>query len=346
MRAKPCPYAPECASRSELTTRWGQGIVEKDSYEEDECCRIHSCIRTHLPRVFSALKRHGFDAWLVYGSALGQIRHNGTQIPWDRDADLAVMVANKSIAEHGRLIRGLKQVADDLPGMEFFDRNLWMSCWQFMFCVNIPGLNKSCAESHVIQRPRRPREPGPLLCQIDIFGMTYMDKPPKVIQGQERRSVDNIGKCYHNHRTNDSQSYYTHPAVDCPFYDKTVRCPRDTKQYVTEFYGPNALTQSMPHDEAVALAKIAKSQPWHSSAGLFGRGAKTAARTVFEPVNAVLVMFLLVLLPVIIVMRMVNSTSKHAHKKSRIEVGDSLAQNDDALCMHEGERCQVTGPSQ
>jgi len=57
------------------------------------CCRTHLYEITKDICIF--LNKHQIDYFIMYGTLLGQVRHNQTIIPWDTDVDIVVMKKNE-----------------------------------------------------------------------------------------------------------------------------------------------------------------------------------------------------------------------------------------------------------
>lgn len=59
-------------------------------YNEDELKIIQKCQVVMLKRIAEVCDKHNLDYFLIYGTALGAIRHKGF-IPWDDDIDIALL---------------------------------------------------------------------------------------------------------------------------------------------------------------------------------------------------------------------------------------------------------------
>ena len=82
----PCSYTPECIDKDILLKNWDNTYMVKH-YDKDKCCKKHKGIRMSIE---SALKNYK-NVYLIGGSLLGIYRHNGMQVPWEKDGDLGIL---------------------------------------------------------------------------------------------------------------------------------------------------------------------------------------------------------------------------------------------------------------
>ena len=82
-------YAPECESLEVVRQKWNY----QAEYNQTWCCEEHVYLRQAVLEMWDALTELRVPAWMESGSALGIARHNGTQIPWEYDADISIIVS-------------------------------------------------------------------------------------------------------------------------------------------------------------------------------------------------------------------------------------------------------------
>lgn len=83
---KSCSFTPECVDKHILLQNWDNTFMVKH-YNKQICCKKHKGIRIAIE---SALN-HYDDVYLISGSLLGIYRHNGMQVPWEKDGDIMIL---------------------------------------------------------------------------------------------------------------------------------------------------------------------------------------------------------------------------------------------------------------
>ena len=85
IHSSPSPECPsECQAPAALTRRFG--VVR--GYDRATCCARHAVLHDMLHALFSFLDADGAGWMLDGGTLLGNVRHRGTMVPWDTDADI------------------------------------------------------------------------------------------------------------------------------------------------------------------------------------------------------------------------------------------------------------------
>ena len=131
-----CYYAPECKTQEELEKRWGDSVIYR--YNRLSCCKIHSALRVAIVEMFTVLDKHGIISFLEAGSALGVVRHNGTQVPWTFDADIGFWIDGEVLKMKKTYEKIITSLVKDLPGWKVIvvhklDENGLGHCAQFQF---------------------------------------------------------------------------------------------------------------------------------------------------------------------------------------------------------------------
>lgn len=108
-------FTPECESTTILTNKWGNIPVSGHNlqpYTQSSCCQNHGMIRISVLDFFHVANTDpNMTAWLDHGSALGQVRHNGTIVPWDDDVDVAFLVHDPTLLkEESSILNGYSSV--------------------------------------------------------------------------------------------------------------------------------------------------------------------------------------------------------------------------------------------
>ena len=109
-------FTPECESKTILTDKWGNIPVRGHNlqpYTQSSCCQNHGMIRIAVIDFFHVANTDpNLTVWLDHGSALGQVRHNGTILPWDDDVDVAFLVHDPTVIkeEGSSLLNGYSSV--------------------------------------------------------------------------------------------------------------------------------------------------------------------------------------------------------------------------------------------
>ncbi len=256
-------YTPECESEEVIKTTWHYG---KDDYSQTNCCNEHRLIRDGMTQLWDALDQFNVTAWMEGGSAIGVARHGGTQIPWEYDGDIAVLMDFDEEArewypnEHPPLILHDKDEASEwldhlvdymfdkqqqqqrvkekrnatMPekwSYHFVHFNEW--CVQIHLTLTIPGLSKN----------------------LDLFGVRDQSRSSKEDKKMELKMIDNILRqpvnyfgCFHKESNHNEHSYYVFPPVPCTYYGKQVWCARDNEQYLKHYYGENVMRYGVSHD--------------------------------------------------------------------------------------------------
>ena len=89
-----CPRkAPECGlwQMPGVNTPEGAG-----AHMYRKCCVEHMLLCSTLADIVALLEPEGVEVWLALGSLLGGLRHKGTIIAWDLDADVYVRKSDKA----------------------------------------------------------------------------------------------------------------------------------------------------------------------------------------------------------------------------------------------------------
>jgi hypothetical protein len=182
-----CYYAPECKSQEELAKRWGDSVVYR--YNRLSCCKIHSALRVAIVEMFTVLDKHRIISFLEAGSALGVVRHNGTQVPWTFDADIGFWIDGE-VLKMNTYEKIITSLVEDLPGWKVIvvhklDENGLGHCAQFQFV-------EQSNSAH-----------------LDLFGYV----------GEKNDGVQLLGSCFPE--TRGSKPYIL-PPKRCKFYDTEV----------------------------------------------------------------------------------------------------------------------------
>jgi len=252
-------YTPECESAEVIKTKWHYG---KDDYNQTKCCYEHRLIRDGMTELWDALDHFNVTAWMTCGSAIGIARHGGTQVPWDKDGDISVLMDFDEEArdwyrnEHPPLILHDKDEAsewlDRLVGYVFDKqqqkvegkRNATMrEKWSYRFI----HFDERCVQIHL-------EIPGGGGRIIDLIGVRDQSRSSKKDK-MEVKMFDNILRqpvnyfgCFQKESNHNEHSYYTYPPVPCTYYGKRVWCARDNEQYLKHFYGENVMQYGVSHD--------------------------------------------------------------------------------------------------
>lgn len=108
-------FTPECESEKILNDKWGNipvGGHNLQPYTQSICCQKHGMLRISVIDFFHVANADpNMTVWLDHGSALGQVRHNKTIIPWDDDVDLAFLVHNPALIKEESLLNGHSSVS-------------------------------------------------------------------------------------------------------------------------------------------------------------------------------------------------------------------------------------------
>ena len=81
---------PECENDAAVAKRWG---LDAGEYSQRECCKNHRVVKSMLTALIRFFERENIKGWFVEGgSLLGLVRHEGTMIPWDNDADIHILI--------------------------------------------------------------------------------------------------------------------------------------------------------------------------------------------------------------------------------------------------------------
>lgn len=255
-------FAPECEAHEVLSSKWGEAAVHEYGGKES-CCKIHGFLRIATLEVFAALESQNVTAWLDGGSTLGIARHNGTQIPWDYDSDIAFLVQGEHDEEPPVLglpsvpaatlddfMFSLVAVLNQTTAQRYGSGDENVIHWSVDDIH--PNGHDSCIQYHLNMHVRSGGHGGDdatmKAAYVDLFGVQRSsDQPPKLIDGATRESV-NYPKCFHK-ETNE-HTYYTLPPVRCRFYDNddAAWCPRDINGYIKHYFGPSALQSAVSHD--------------------------------------------------------------------------------------------------
>lgn len=208
-----CYYAPECKTQEELEKRWGDSVI--DRYNRLSCCKIHSALRVAIVEMFTVLDKHGIISFLEAGSALGVVRHNGTQVPWTFDADIGFWIDGE-VLKMNTYEKIITSLVKDLPG------------WEVIVVHNLDenGLGH-CAQFQFVEQSKS--------AHLDLFGYV----------GGKTDGVQLLGPCFPE--TRGSKPYIL-PPKRCKFYDTEVWCPRDPEMFVKAVYGEKALIRGVDHD--------------------------------------------------------------------------------------------------
>ena len=251
-------YTPECESAQVIKTKWHYG---KDDYNQIKCCKEHRFIRDSMTELWGALDHFNVTAWMDHGSAIGVARHGGTQVPWDYDGDIAVLMdfdekaGNWYPNKHPPLILHDKDEANkwlDRLVSYVFDKqqqrakgkkNVEMhEKWSYHFV----HFDERCVQMQL-------HVPGG---RLDLFGVRDQSrKMTKWSDKMEVKMIDNILRqpvnyfgCFQKKSNHNEHSFYTYPPVPCTFYGKQVWCARDNEQYLKHYYGENVMHSGVSHD--------------------------------------------------------------------------------------------------
>ena len=83
-----CPA--ECEPEVLVARRFG--VTDLQHYRRSRCCKRHAVLKEMLLALFEFLDSEGIPWMLDGGTLLGNIRHRGMLVPWDDDADVAVLL--------------------------------------------------------------------------------------------------------------------------------------------------------------------------------------------------------------------------------------------------------------
>lgn len=90
MRTKECSKNDKRCEYSYMNVNYKYTLLGKDT---PVCCLTH--LYEILKSITNLFNEHGINYFIMYGTLLGQVRHNQTFIPWDTDVDVVVMNEDK-----------------------------------------------------------------------------------------------------------------------------------------------------------------------------------------------------------------------------------------------------------
>jgi len=152
------------------------------------------CCLTHLYEItrdtISILNKENIDYFIMYGTLLGQVRHNQSFIPWDTDVDIVVMqkdkskvidILNKKLANTYELVESKKILKVNFSKLNHLHADIYF--WEEKDNILIDSLNDYWIKSRVKKN--------------DIFPLTLdklYDLDVKVPRNKEQILKDTYGE--------------------------------------------------------------------------------------------------------------------------------------------------------
>jgi hypothetical protein len=204
---------PECVSKATLIRNWGNLSAIK-GYQQANCCKKHLVVKRGVVFAMEHFsKKMELPLILSGGSAIGQYRHDGMQVPWTNDGDMYAFL----------------DVSSRLTVNNF--RN------KFLSINKDPTLNETWymvdSGPHFALQYRNKKE---TFKPVDIFIYSKQTK-----NGKTGMLPIHPGWA--------EQLYYPipmdvlFPAVDCHFYSNILRkgCARNIQAFLIHYYGKQVL---------------------------------------------------------------------------------------------------------
>ena len=196
--------------------------------------------------MFAVLTRLNATVFLESGSALGQRRHNGTQVPWEYDADIGVMIHEEWSPPGLTLLSYHEWFMNLVKEPELAElQHIWMKT---PYSVPKPGQKPYCVQYEFgidLSPQYGPGNKG-MHTQIDLFGYELIAAPPDAPGEEEREAkVKYIGGCFPSFGLHLESNVL--PPANCLFYGNMVKCPRNIDAYLKQAYGSTVLTVGQSH---------------------------------------------------------------------------------------------------
>ena len=233
--------APECEPSERLESLLVSRSSPLKSYDRAQCCRDHPWLREGVGVIFKVLGNAGLALSLESGSALGHERHNGTQIPWETDGDIAVLVEPSTFPDISpeAAFSGIGSEADAacasferVIALAFAaTREVWAQHWGLKYLCKETGQ----AQIRLVHACSKGGDVG-----VDIWGL--ITNPSNGVM----RYVGSAGllrgalTLARASTPPDLRLEDMFPGRPCNFYDDAiVLCPRNVNAYLTKYYGPD-----------------------------------------------------------------------------------------------------------